>query len=428
VLTSLAQVGLSTIARLLTGVVLFVLLARAWGPQDFGVFMFWFTVATVACLPVDYGFAQQVLRELGRDPSQARALVARLRDAKLVVAAGVLALFAAALVAARLPGPERDLALLLLVAAALFSFGDLFAMGLRGLGRFRDEMLVSVGANLLQFVLVAAVLALGGGAKFVAGAFVASRVAQLAALSRRFQQVAGVLERPFRRFAELGPTLARGLRYGADHLLTNLYQSIDTLLVKVFLGPAAVGLYQAGLRLVQGAFAFAPVINSVYVPTIAAAAERGEPPRRHARALLLQLALIGSVASLALALLAEPIQRLLYGDEFGELGRLLPLFGALLLLRYTVAAFGIVMAALGYQRARVGGLAVATALLVAGVAAWAPRFGLSGVLGAALLAHAVLGAVYVAVLAHRRVHTGVRLASAGVLACTALLLGVTWFS
>jgi O-antigen/teichoic acid export membrane protein len=427
VLSSLAQGAVSTAARLLTGVVLFVLLARAWGPQDFGLFMFWFTVGTIACLPVDYGFAQQALRELGRDPSQAQPLMARLRDAKLVLAAMVLTLFAAAAAAARLPGPERDLALLLLVAAVLFSFGDLFAMGLRGLGRFRDEMLVSVGASVLHFGLVVVVLAAGGGLKLVAGAFVASRAAQLAALAHRFQAAAGALGRPLARTGEVGPTLAAGLRYGADHLLTNLYLALDTVLVKALLGPAAVGVYQAGLRLVQGAFALVPVINSVYVPAIAAAAEHGESTGRHARALLLQLALVGSVASLALALFAGPIQRLLYGQEFGELARLLPLFGALLLLRCTIAAFGTVMAALGYQRARAGGLVLATALLAAGIALWAPRFELAGVLAAALVAHAALGVVYVAVLARRRIQTGLRPASAGILAATAAVLGVRWF-
>ncbi len=426
-LSSLAQGAVSTAARLLTGVVLFVLLARAWGPQDFGLFMFWFTIATISCLPVDYGFAQQVLRELGRDPSQAHALMARLRDAKLVLAAGVLALFVAVAAAARLPGAERDLALLLLVAAALFSFGDLFAMGLRGLGRFRDEMLVSVCGSLLQFGLVVVVLAAGGGLKLAAGAFVASRAAQLAALAHRFQAAAGALGRPFTRLREVGPTLAGGLRYGADHLLTNLYLALDTVLVKALLGPAAVGVYQAGLRLVQGAFAIAPVINSVYVPAIAAAAERGDSPGRHTRALLLQLALIGSVASLALALFAGPIQRLLYGPEFGELASLLPLFGALLLLRYTIAAFGTVTAALGYQRARAGGLMLATALLAAGIALWAPRFELAGVLAATLVAHAALGVVYVAVLARRRIQTGLRPASAGILAATALVLWLRWF-
>src|SRR5919198_6566841 len=84
----------STLARLLTSVVLFIVLARAWGAQVFGVFAYPFTIASVAVMVVDYGFGLQVVRSVGMRPEAVRDVMRRALAAKgllsLLVVMGAL--------------------------------------------------------------------------------------------------------------------------------------------------------------------------------------------------------------------------------------------------------------------------------------------------------------------------------------------------
>ncbi len=55
---------ITTIVRLATGLVLFIVLAHVWGPERFGTFMYPFAIAGILVKVVDYGFLLQVARDL----------------------------------------------------------------------------------------------------------------------------------------------------------------------------------------------------------------------------------------------------------------------------------------------------------------------------------------------------------------------------
>ena len=77
---------ISTIVRLATGLVLFIVLAHVWGPERFGTFMYPFTIAGILVKVVDYGFLLQVTRDVGRDLSAAHSTMSRAHGAKLLLA------------------------------------------------------------------------------------------------------------------------------------------------------------------------------------------------------------------------------------------------------------------------------------------------------------------------------------------------------
>ena len=89
---------LSSIFRLLAGVVLFIFLARFLGPEEFGRLMYGFTLATIAVLVIEFGFSQQLLRDIGKEPDQVLLIMGRVFLAKilltlLVVGSGLLVFF-----------------------------------------------------------------------------------------------------------------------------------------------------------------------------------------------------------------------------------------------------------------------------------------------------------------------------------------------
>src|SRR5690242_1513366 len=79
----------TTVARLATNVLAFILLARVWGPTEFGVFIYPMTLATLVTMLVDYGFGLQVVRDISRDSSRVEAVMSRALGSKLVLTAAL---------------------------------------------------------------------------------------------------------------------------------------------------------------------------------------------------------------------------------------------------------------------------------------------------------------------------------------------------
>ena len=69
-LTKTTYMLVAMAARLLSTVGAFLLIARAWTPEQFGVFMYPYALAAVLSRIVDYGFALQLARELGPELQQ----------------------------------------------------------------------------------------------------------------------------------------------------------------------------------------------------------------------------------------------------------------------------------------------------------------------------------------------------------------------
>ena len=134
---------MSTIARLLTGVILFVWMARVWGAATFGVFIYPFTVTSLAVMLVDYGFTLQLVRDIGKAPKDVQAVLHGKLGAKVLLTV-LLVLGALAFTPNLMSGGyARSLTWLLLLAAILNSFGVFLNLPFRGLGHlFRHEWLV----------------------------------------------------------------------------------------------------------------------------------------------------------------------------------------------------------------------------------------------------------------------------------------------
>ena len=127
---------ITTVVRLATGVVLFVVLAHVWGPERFGVFMYPFTIAGILVKLVDYGFLLQVARDVGRRTSEAHATMNRALGAKLSLVVPAVAV--AYVVALVMPGAKGfgPLLAFMMVDALCTSFVQFFCIPLRALGRF----------------------------------------------------------------------------------------------------------------------------------------------------------------------------------------------------------------------------------------------------------------------------------------------------
>ena len=183
---------ITTVVRLATGVVLFVVLAHVWGPERFGLFMYPFTIAGILVKLVDYGFLLQVARDVGRRPSDAHGTMSRAFGAKLILVMPAAAVaFGVALL---MPGVKGLGALLpiLLADAIATSFTQFLNIPLRALGRFDQEARISALANATVFAAVAAVALTGHGPLMAAGVMAGCRALCLLFSWNAYRRLLGV--------------------------------------------------------------------------------------------------------------------------------------------------------------------------------------------------------------------------------------------
>jgi O-antigen/teichoic acid export membrane protein len=163
------------------------------------------------------------------------------------------------------------------------------------------------------------------------------------------QYFAGLRPAPWRR----GLARLRAARaYAADYGLQALFGQVDSIVLAFYFGPAAVGVYQAGMRLFLGASQAASVLGNVAIPKLSSMRAQGLDTAKEARRVQLAFVLVGALGGLALALLPPGIVVAMFGPAYLEMTNLLPWLGALFLVRLSAAAWGLLLTVSGRQSLR----------------------------------------------------------------------------
>ncbi|AZS13076.1 putative polysaccharide biosynthesis protein [Paenibacillus lutimineralis] len=168
---------------------------------------------------------------------------------------------------------------------------------------------------------------------------------------------------------------------------------------------SAVGVYNRGIPLVQLVTMLASSLSVLFIPVLAEMNVRGDSAgiRRQLTLALRWFWLIGLASSAGLALLAEPINVMLYQDGTGS--------GTMAWIAWTAAPGALVtvtaalLQGLGFVRAPALHLLLAAALKIALNAALVPQLGITGAAIAGIVAYAVAAALNLALLLRR---TGLR--------------------
>jgi O-antigen/teichoic acid export membrane protein len=304
-------------ARAVSGLGAAVLLGRAGGPHELGVFQFALTFSLLCSFAVGLGLPNLVAREVARRPDESQRWLEATLMICLVAGAVVAALLG---VGAGLVGSSGSTASAVALAGVGLGF-DAAARAEFAVFWGWEHMGLETVATCLQeaafLIATVVLLALGHGAVAVMGAYAGSRalgaLAGWVIASRRLHRV--VVPRSDVVFVR--HTVRRALPFAADDALSLTYIRIDAVLLGFVKGPTAVGLYQAGTNLVLYLNVLARVVNNSLYPRMS----RAWPSRPATLGRLrdVSLRVLGAVgvpiATMSL-LLAPRIFRLLYGARF----------------------------------------------------------------------------------------------------------------
>lgn len=381
---------LSTLMRVLTNMVLFVIMARLWGAESFGQFMYMISVATLLTLLCEFGFTQQILKEAGTCHEATDELAARLINGKFWL---TLLTWAAATVYLLVGGLPPNLILpfvLLLASSTVLSFADFFSTFLKAKFFYKEDVKISLWANVVLFgVAMLAVYFWPEQFLPVSIVFFLARCIHLGLAVRQYRQSISTSMQVSIHFGRAVAVIRQNVAYGLDVAVGTAFANVDGLLVTHFLGYAANGIYQGAARFYQGASLLPPLFASLFLPRLARAIDQDKPD------MVSRLTVMMYTSMLALGFLiliffwfSGSLLHFIYNDsQLNEAATLMPVFGVLVLVRFLAASQGITVTVLSGQKIR-GMLFLGSLLLLIILGAWLlPVYGVAGIVIAASLSY-----------------------------------------
>jgi polysaccharide transporter, PST family len=315
--TNLAWLIGERVVRLVLGVVVGFVVARHLGPTQLGSLSYCMAVITLITGVVSLGLDAIVRRDILSAPGQEITILASSAVMRLVAGSVGYALLLG-FGATGLIGTQQERGLLAIVGVMLFQPGLVVPdLWLQAHLRAKYSVIVqtislAIGAVLrLWFVLSGAALVWFAVALVVEAlvAVVGLRVAARSA-GLRFSWAAA-------RATEMRGLLRQSWPLILAGLAVVVYMKIDEVMLRLMIGPAAVGLYSAATRLTEIWYFVPTAMASSLLPALLRARERG--PETYQDRLQRFYDLNASVAyllSIPMALAAPWIVRLAYGESF----------------------------------------------------------------------------------------------------------------
>lgn len=397
-LGGLVFVSVGTFFKLGSGLLVLIYIARDLGSEEFGKFSLWLAVATMAVIPVNFGFATAVLREFGRVDVDKHKVLSSVIAAKIQISFAVCVLVVVS--SLFIPAGYRIGALVLVAAQIFESFSETYALSFRAMGAYRKEALsASVVAAIQMLAIFFAGIFLDEALGF-AIVFAASRLLGVFLVRCYSRQAFGLIG--CASFSEGRALIKSSFPYGVEFFLNTVYTQIDSLVIGMVLGVRAVGLYQAGMKIVLGFSRIGPIVAMYLLPYLTQSYVAKRNARSHATGVVASFAVFGAVMWLLIYIFSGFIETRVFGDSYDGLGDLLNVFGALLFVRFVETGFGMVLVAKGLQGRKVLMVAVQILILFAAGVPLMLLQGLSGWIFSSIFSTVALLLMYIRLLSSPR--------------------------
>jgi O-antigen/teichoic acid export membrane protein len=329
--------------NLLPGIVVTLLLARTLGDDGFGQWSTALAAVQIAAQVGDFGLEQVAVRRAATEREREHEWIGALLTLRLGIAVPVtLACVVAQLVLA--DNAQMAAAGMLLSGTLLIAPFSVTRATFQL--RVRNDLSVLV-LTVNSLLWMAAVVALWFGDSDSVAAFAAAFLGAAFISTALEVWLAFRMSRPaFRRSTRLWGELARiGVPIGIAGLLVTAYVKLDQILLFALAGADEAGLYGASYRILDQA-QFVPIaLMTTLFPIMASSWPADRARVRRLGQMIVDYLAIASLPALAFTIVAsEPLVRLLFGTEFLEAAKALPiLMGAFVTICFGYLAGNLVV-------------------------------------------------------------------------------------
>lgn len=244
---------------------LMIAAARVLGPGDYGTFAFGLAFSSLLTFLTNPGLDSLLVNAVAQNPAIGPTTIGRVLGWKLLLTAGIVGLFVAALFLTIEQPLVRAVALVLTGAAVARSFNMTFRSILHAHERFDLETAVVASDRVLLFTVGLVTVLLTRDPLHLAAVFLCVRLVTLSwacwLVRRR------VCRFRFDRNVDYMLKFQReALPYGIATLLFGVSIQVDTLLLGVLASSEDVGRFGASMKLYEGLISAAVIVNSVIYP------------------------------------------------------------------------------------------------------------------------------------------------------------------
>jgi O-antigen/teichoic acid export membrane protein len=383
--------------RAVSGIGVVVLLARNGGPYALGAVQFALTLTSL--LPFFYGVPTLLAREVARRPQDGRRWIEAGTLVSVAFGVGFTGLlFAGGLVL----DAARETMLAVGIAGVGMAFDGIARVQFAAFWaweRLSTETWVTGVQEAVYLGGTAVVLALGGGPVSAVAVFAASRAVGAVWAWILVGRQLGGLPRPRVERGSLRGTLRRCTPFAISDTLTLTNGRFDSVMLGVWMGPTAVGLYQAATNLVLHFNVIARSVNRAVFPRMGRAWPGNPGEFRRLRDLSLRvIALIALPVTCGSMLLAPRTIDFLYGASFAPAVLTYQLLIAVIPLRMAANTISLSLTATDHQTARTVAVASAAVLNIALNCYLIPRWSYLGAAIATMICETGLLVAYALIL------------------------------
>ncbi len=370
---------LSMSSRLIANVIVFWLIARIYGPDQFGTFTFAHTTATLLILLADFGFDILLTTEISRARDRALKTFQNIFSYKIIfsiVAFLIMWLFS---FVGDYP-QETKISLQIFSFFLIFTTLTNFSLALtKGFERFSYESVVQLIANTSLVFIVITLSFLKLSILIIAASFVLTRLLGLI-LSIYFNKKL-LPELSFKlSFPKEKELHQKVLVFGFHLLFANLFFQIDTILLSLWKGNLYVGIYQAVFKFIILPLMIPDILNLTLLPVLSRLFVNEKEKALKVSYLMNKLLFFLSLPiTLILYVYAEDIIHIIYGSgQYAASIPVLKIFAFNVFVRFSFEAFALILTTTNRQIVRMFTVIAATVLNVTLNYLLIPKYGVSG--------------------------------------------------
>ena len=336
------------IVNLALGVVVTAIVVRTLGSAGYGQWSTLFVVLGLIAYMNNFGMERVALREAARSPEAEHEWVGAVLMLRLIMLVPVMLVSVGAIALLSRSNQMLVAGLILILG---MPFGGAGVLGL--LFQLRVDNRVPMVVLTLRSILWGAAVVIisdrGDGLIALAIAMVATNAIGLTGQALAATRLDARLPRPSRK--HLRALVRVGLPFGLAGVLVIAYARIDQVIVFVIAGSKEAGLYGAVYNILDQSH-FVPVsIMTTLAPVLAASWPHDRPRLLRTARQTGELLAITSFGALAFAIVAaDPVVRLIFGDEFARAAPALPVLGAAFVLICFGYLNGNLLLVLGLQK------------------------------------------------------------------------------
>lgn len=390
------HLSIATVAALCRGggAFLFLLiLARLWGVELFGQFIYAFTLANILGLLVDYGFQIKTLTDLTFADARISKIMGRMLAVKILFSVVLITITASVILFNTDSTWLPTSTLPLLAAYSLNSVTMVLYAPFKQGGKYGEDARTALIDSILTVGLAAFALYFDLGVIQVSWLLFTIKLLIVIGATIEYSKHFSFLSI---NLYDIFDEIRAGAVFAGHTIIGALYLNIDAFIVRFYTDYYSFGIYQAGMRLVIGAGVLLTVVNAVFTPRFGNQLHRG----RHV--IQRELALIGGICIFGTLLVCvllwqwgADVAIFLYGSAFKLLGDLLWIFAAILGMRLFGGFFGVLLSLVGKQSVRLLTGFISLVVIVVADIFLVPQYGILAAAFVLLFVHVAILLIYI---------------------------------